>query len=178
MLVTIDDKSLEAAAGESCGQVLSRAISGKRLKNSVACLVDGQPRDLSAPVPDGTRELAPVLADSPQGLAIIRHSTAHIMAEAVKKLFPTAQVTIGPAIENGFYYDFAFERPFTPEDLEAIEAEMQKSIAANHPFSCTYVPKADAKALFASQGEAYKLEIMRPASRFGPPVLLHRGRGR
>jgi len=160
VLVTIDDKSLEAAAGESCGQVLSRAISGKRLKNSVACLVDGQPRDLSAPVPDGTRELAPVLADSPQGLAIIRHSTAHIMAEAVKKLFPTAQVTIGPAIENGFYYDFAFERPFTPEDLEAIEAEMQKSIAANHPFSCTYVPKADAKALFASQGEAYKLEIM------------------
>ena len=130
------------------------------MKNTVACLVDGVMRDLSGVLPDGARELTPILADSPEGLAIIRHSTAHIMAEAVKKLFPAAQVTIGPAIENGFYYDFAFERPFTPEDLEAIEAEMQKSIAANHPFSCTYVPKADAKALFASQGEVYKLEIM------------------
>jgi len=158
--VTIEENPLEATAGESCGQVLSRAISGKRLKNSVACLVNGQTRDLSFPLPADARALAPVAADSPTGLSIIRHSAAHIMAEAVKKLFPTAQVTIGPAIENGFYYDFAFERAFTPEDLEAIEKEMRASIAANHPFSCTYVPKADAKALFASQGEAYKLEIM------------------
>ncbi|MGE4536935.1 MAG: threonine--tRNA ligase [Desulfovibrio sp.] len=160
MLVTLEDSSLEAAAGEACGQVLSRGISGKRMKNAVACLVDGKALDLTAPLPEGAREIAPVPADSPEGLAIIRHSTAHIMAEAVKKLFPAAQVTIGPAIENGFYYDFAFERPFTPEDLEAIESEMRKSIAANAPFSCTYVPKADAKALFASQGEVYKLEIM------------------
>ncbi|MHC1790212.1 threonine--tRNA ligase [Solidesulfovibrio sp.] len=160
MQVTIEDQSLEAAAGEACGQVLSRAISGKRLKNAVACLVDGQPRDLAWPLPDDVRELAPIAADSPQGLSVIRHSAAHIMAEAVKKLFPAVQVTIGPAIENGFYYDFAYERPFTPEDLEAIEAEMHNSIAANQPFSCTSVPKADAKALFASQGESYKLEIM------------------
>jgi len=161
VLVTIDDKSLEAAAGESCGQVLSRAISGKRLKNSVACLVDGQARDpLYARARRNPASWPLCWLIHPQGLAIIRHSTAHIMAEGRQKLFPAAQVTIGPAIENGFYYDFAFERPFTPEDLEAIEAEMQKSIAANHPFSCTYVPKADAKALFASQGEAYKLEIM------------------
>lgn len=173
MLVTIDDTSLEAAPGESCAQVLSRAVSGKRLKNSVACLVDGQPRDLSAALPEGSHELVPVPADSPQGLAIIRHSAAHIMAEAVKKLFPSVQVTIGPAIENGFYYDFAFERPFTPEDLEAIEAEMHKSIAANHPFSCTYVPKADAKALFASQGESYKLEIM-DENIVGDTVSLYR----
>jgi len=171
--VTIEDKSLEAAAGETCGQVLARAISGKRFKNAVACLVDGEVRDLTAPLADGVRELAPVPADSPQGLSIIRHSAAHIMAEAVKKLFPAVQVTIGPSIENGFYYDFAFERPFTPEDLEAIEAEMHKSIAANQPFSCTYVPKADAKALFASQGEGYKLEIM-DENIVGDTVSLYR----
>ena len=160
MQVTIEDQSLEAAAGEACGQVLSRVLSGKRLKNTVACLVDGQPRDLASPLPDDAHEIAAIAADTPQGLSVIRHSAAHIMAEAVKKLFPAVQVTIGPSIENGFYYDFAYERPFTPEDLEAIEAEMHKSIAANHPFACTTVPKADAKALFASQGESYKLEIM------------------
>ncbi|MHC1713702.1 MAG: threonine--tRNA ligase [Solidesulfovibrio sp.] len=173
MQVTIEDTSLEAAAGEACGLALSRALSGKRMKNSVACLVNGEARDLTSPLPEDAHELAPVLADTPQGLAIIRHSAAHIMAEAVKKLFPAAQVTIGPSIENGFYYDFAFERPFTPEDLEAIEAEMRKSIAANLPFSCTYVPKADAKALFASQGEVYKLEIM-DENIVGDTVSLYR----
>jgi threonyl-tRNA synthetase len=171
--VTIEDQSLEAAAGEACGQVLSRAVSGKRLKNAVACLVDGQPRDLAFPLPEDAHELALVAADSPMGLSIIRHSAAHIMAEAVKTLFPSVQVTIGPAIENGFYYDFAYERPFTPDDLEAIEAEMQKSIAANQPFSCTYVPKADAKALFAAQGESYKLEIM-DENIVGDTVSLYR----
>ena len=173
MQVTIEDQSLEAAAGEACGQVLSRAVSGKRLKNAVACLVDGQPRDLAFPLPKDARELALVAADSPMGLSIIRHSAAHIMAEAVKTLFPSVQVTIGPAIESGFYYDFAYERPFTPDDLEAIEAEMQKSIAANQPFSCTYVPKADAKALFAAQGESYKLEIM-DENIVGDTVSLYR----
>ncbi|QAZ68597.1 threonine--tRNA ligase [Solidesulfovibrio carbinolicus] len=173
MQVTIEDQSLEAAAGEACGQVLSRAVSGKRLKNAVACLVDGQPRDLAFPLPEDAHELALVAADSPMGLSIIRHSAAHIMAEAVKTLFPSVQVTIGPAIENGFYYDFAYERPFTPDDLEAIEAEMQKSIAANQPFACTYVPKADAKALFAAQGESYKLEIM-DENIVGDTVSLYR----
>lgn len=173
MQVTIEDQSLEAAAGEACGQVLSRAISGKRFKNTVACLVDGQARDLTAALPDDAREITPIAADTPAGLAIIRHSAAHIMAEAVKKLYPDVQVTIGPAIENGFYYDFAYERPFTPEDLEAIEAEMRKSIAANAPFACTYVPKADAKALFASQGEGYKLEIM-DENIVGDTVSLYR----
>ena len=173
MQVTIEDKSLEAAAGETCGQVLSRAISGKRLKNAVACLVDGEAKDLASALPDTARELAPVPADSPQGLSIIRHSAAHIMAEAVKKLFPAVQVTIGPSIENGFYYDFAFERPFTPEDLEAIEAEMHKSIAANAPFACTSVPKTEARELFSSQGESYKLEIM-DENIVGDTVSLYR----
>jgi len=171
--VIIEDQSLEATAGETLGQVLARAISGKRYKNTVACLVDGQARDLASPLSDDVREIAPIAADTPQGLAIIRHSAAHIMAEAVKKLFPAVQVTIGPSIENGFYYDFSYERPFTPEDLEAIEAEMRSSIAANAPFSCTYVPKADAKALFASQGETYKLEIM-DENIVGDTVSLYR----
>jgi len=171
--VTIEDTSLEATAGEPCGQILSKVLSGKHFKSTVACRVDGQVRDLSTPLPDDARELAPVTADSPQGLAIIRHSAAHVMAEAVKKLFPSVKVTIGPAIENGFYYDFAFERAFTPEDLEAIEAEMHQSIAANHPFSCTRVSKAEARDMFAAQGENYKLEIM-DENIVGDTVSLYR----
>ena len=87
MQVTIEENPLEATAGESCGQVLSRAISGKRLKNSVACLVNGQTRDLSFPLPADARDLAPVAADSPTGLSIIRHSAAHIMAVREKDSF-------------------------------------------------------------------------------------------
>ena len=82
------------------------------------------------------------------------------MAEAVKELFPTAKVTIGPDIENGFYYDFDYERPFTPEDLERIEERMARSVAADQPFSREEMDADEAKALFSDMGETYKLEII------------------
>ncbi|MBF0482774.1 MAG: threonine--tRNA ligase [Desulfovibrionaceae bacterium] len=160
MQVRVEDNVVEAAPGSTVAGALAQALSGKRFKNAVAARCGAALLDLSATLPDDCAELAPVPADSQEGLEIIRHSAAHIMAEAVKKLFPTAQVTIGPAIEHGFYYDFAYERPFTPDDLAAIEAEMTRIARANHPFACRQVSKDEAKALFAGLGEHYKLEII------------------
>lgn len=160
MQVTVADQSVEAQAGMSCGELLKEALSGKKFKKSVAALCGDTVLDLSAILPETCTELVPVYEDTPEGLDIIRHSAAHIMAEAVKRLFPSAKVTIGPAIENGFYYDFDFERPFTPEDLESIEAEMHKIVGADQSFTCQLMSKADAKALFDGMGETYKGEIM------------------
>ncbi|MEF3698565.1 threonine--tRNA ligase [Desulfolutivibrio sp.] len=160
MQVRVEDKTVEAGQGEACGQVLAKALSGKRVKNTLLCRCGQTLIDLTTPIPADCRELEPVSADAPEGLEVIRHSAAHIMAEAVKKLFPSVKVTIGPAIENGFYYDFAFERPFTPEDLEAIEAEMHRAVAADTPFSRRELPRDEARTFFADAGEDYKIEIL------------------
>lgn len=96
----------------------------------------------------------------PDGLDIIRHSTAHLLAQAVKSLFPTAQVTIGPVIEDGFYYDFAFERPFTPDDIAAIEAKMRELAAADLAISRRVLPRDEAIRVFSGLGEKYKAEII------------------
>jgi len=97
----------------------------------------------------------------PEGLEVIRHSTAHLLAQAVKELFPQAQVTIGPVIENGFYYDFAFERPFTPEDLVAIEDRMREISRADHAVTRKALDRAEAVRVFEQAGEHYKAEIIR-----------------
>ena len=159
-MVQIQGQDIEVQAGQTCADALRGALSGKKMKATVACDCDGTVMDLAQPVPSGAKVLEPVFLDSPQGLTILRHSAAHVMAEAVKELFPSAKVTIGPDIENGFYYDFDFERPFTPEDLEKIEARMRESVAANQPFSREEMSAGDAKAMFASMGETYKLEII------------------
>jgi threonyl-tRNA synthetase len=160
MNVRIGDQNVEANAGQPVGEVLAKALSGKAFKNTVVARCGELLLDLSAPLPETCTELTPIAADSPEGVDVVRHSAAHVLAEAVKKLFPSAQVTIGPAIENGFYYDFAFERPFTPEDLEQIQAEMEKIVAANHAFSCRVVGKPEAEAVFKTMGEEYKLEVL------------------
>jgi len=105
-------------------------------------------------------QLSILTARDPEGLNIIRHSCAHLMANAVKNLYPSAQVTIGPVIENGFYYDFAYERPFTPEDLDAIEKEMERLTAADLQVERSLMSRADASAMFHSMGEKYKVEII------------------
>src|SRR3989442_12476804 len=91
---------------------------------------------------------------------VYRHSSAHIMAQAVKDLFPTAKLTIGPPIEEGFYYDFAYERPFTPEDLEKIEARIQEIIRANRPFRRREMTREEAIEFFRQRGEDYKCETI------------------
>ena len=104
--------------------------------------------------------LAIVTAKDPDGLDLIRHSTAHLLAYAVKELFPEAQVTIGPVIENGFYYDFAYKRPFTPEDLAAIEKKMGELAAKDEKVTRRVLPRDEAVAYFKGMGEAYKAEII------------------
>lgn len=160
MNIRVGDQIVEAQAGQSVGEVLAKALSGKAYKNTVVARCGEALLDLSAPLPDTCTELTPIAANSPEGVDVIRHSTAHVLAEAVKKLFPTAQVTIGPAIENGFYYDFAYERPFTADDLESIQAEMEKIAAANHPFTCRAATKPEAAEVFKGMGEEYKLEVL------------------
>ncbi|WP_300787864.1 threonine--tRNA ligase [uncultured Desulfovibrio sp.] len=167
MSILVEGQAVEAAAGAVVSDVLQQALSGKKFKSLVAARAvcpeeqgGAQLVDLSAPVPAGCTELVPVPADSPEGLAIVRHSTAHVMAAAVKKLFPSARVTIGPAIDTGFYYDFSVEKPFSSDDFEAIEAEMQKLAAARLPFTCRRVSKAEAVELFRGMGEDFKVEII------------------
>ncbi|MDR2800712.1 MAG: threonine--tRNA ligase [Desulfovibrio sp.] len=160
MDIAIEDKTITTAEGASCASALQTALSGKKFRNCAAALVHGMLLDLSSPIPADSTTLEPVYADSPAGLEILRHSAAHIMALAVRRLFPETLVSIGPAIDRGFYYDFDAARPFTPDDFPAIEAEMRKITAQALPFVRREVPKSEALCLFRAQGEIYKVEII------------------
>ena len=128
-------------------------------KAAIAGKVDGRLVDTSYLI-DSDAELAIVTDKDPDGLEVIRHSTAHLLAYAVKELFPDAQVTIGPVIENGFYYDFSYKRPFTPEDLQAIEKKMAELVKKDELVTRKVLPRDEAIAYFKSIGEAYKAEIV------------------
>ena len=128
-------------------------------KAALAGKVDGKLVDTSYLI-EGDAQLAIVTGKDEEGVDIIRHSTAHLLAQAVKRLFPSAQVTIGPVIENGFYYDFAYERPFTAEDLEKIQAEMEKIAAEDFKVERSVMPRDEAVGFFRNMGEAYKAEII------------------
>jgi len=144
------------------GSTAAEALGGKGASLDPAILavkVNGTVRDLSAVLLEDS-SLEPVTFDSPDGKEVYRHSSTHIMAQAVKELFPSAQLTIGPAIEEGFYYDFAFERPFTPEDLEKIEARAHEIIKRNRPFKRMEMPRKEAIGFFRERGELYKAEIL------------------
>ncbi len=154
------EKNKDAASGQSCHELLAQSLSDKKMKTVVAARCGEKILDLAAPVPTGCQELEPIFFESAEGLAILRHSSAHVMAEAVKKLFPDARVAIGPDIENGFYYDFELERPFTPEDLERIEQEMAASVAADRPFVRRAISLAEARDFFSARNETYKLELL------------------
>ncbi len=128
-------------------------------KAALAGKVDGKVVDTSFLI-DHDADLAIVTDKDADGLEVIRHSTAHLLAYAVKELFPDAQVTIGPVIENGFYYDFSYKRPFTPEDLAAIEKKMVELAKKDEPVTRKILPRDEAVAYFKSIGEAYKAEII------------------
>jgi len=117
------------------------------------------PRDLTVILTEDAA-LEPVTFASPDGKDVYRHSSTHIMAQAVKAVFPSAQLAIGPAIEDGFYYDFAFDRPFTPEDLEKIEARAHEIVKADYPFKRMEMPRQDAIRFFKERGENYKVDIL------------------
>ena len=138
---------------------VAASIGAGLAKAALAGKVDGKLVDTSFRI-DHDASLEIVTEKHPDALDVLRHSTAHLLAQAVQRLFPGAQVTIGPVIDNGFYYDFAYERPFTPEDLPAIEAEMQKIVKEALPLSRSVKSRDDAVAFFRNMGEAYKAEII------------------
>lgn len=160
MEVLVEEQSIQAKDQEYCYQILSKALSGKKFKKVIACSCDHHLYDLNHPLPSGCKDLTPVYSDSPEGLEILRHTAAHVMAQAVKRLFPTAQVAIGPTIKNGFYYDFDFERAFTPEDLREIEQVMQEIVEADLPIKRQVIPKSEARKIFLNRNEVYKLELI------------------
>ncbi|WP_291524860.1 threonine--tRNA ligase [Acidithiobacillus sp.] len=158
--IQLPDGSHRQFAEPVSGLALARTIGSGLAKAAVAMRVNGTLKDLSE-VLDQDAEVAIVTRDSADGLEVIRHSTAHLLAQAVQSLYPEAQVTIGPVIDNGFYYDFAFPRGFTPEDLEAIEERMRALVKENLPVQRELLSREDAVALFEKMGEDYKVEIIR-----------------
>ena len=158
--VTIGETTLKVDPGVSAEDVV-RDLDANMLSNVVAVKEDGgEPVDLTRPIGQDAR-LTPVLVDSAEGLDILRHSAAHVMAEAVQALFPGVKVTIGPSIENGFYYDFDYEHSFTPEDLPRIEARMKKIIKKGARFQRTEMKREEAIRFFEEREEPYKVELLK-----------------
>jgi threonyl-tRNA synthetase len=157
--ITLPDGSQKKFKQAPSVFAVAEAIGPGLAKAALAGKVDGELVDTSHVIAEDA-ELAIVTSRDEEGLEIIRHSCAHLMANAVQNLFPEAQVTIGPVIENGFYYDFAYKRPFTPEDLEAIEKEMMRLAAEDVPVERSVMGRNDAVSLFEEMGEKYKVEII------------------
>lgn len=157
--ITLPDGSVREFPGAVTVAEVAASIGAGLAKAALAGKVDGQVVDTSYTM-DRAAKLAIITAKDPEGLEVIRHSTAHLLAYAVKELFPEAQVTIGPVIDNGFYYDFSYSRPFTPEDLVAIEKRMAELANKDEPVVRRVLPRDEAVAYFKGIGEHYKAEII------------------
>jgi threonyl-tRNA synthetase len=159
MQVIFPDQNTREYPDGATAQQVAESIGSRLAKEVVAVEVDGRMVDLKTPL-YGTVNLRLVKPEEPEGLEVLRHSTAHVMAQAVRRLFPEVKLAIGPAIENGFYYDFDLFEPLKPEDLTAIEAEMARIISADLPFERLEMSKAAALEFFAQAGERYKVELV------------------
>jgi len=157
--IRLPDGTVKPFDGPVTVAELAASIGPGLAKAALAGKVDGKVVDTSHVI-ESDAAVAIVTERDAEGLDVIRHSTAHLLAYAVKELFPDAQVTIGPVIEDGFYYDFAFKRPFTPEDLEAIERKMSELVKKNEPVTRSLMARDEAVRYFQSLGEHYKAEII------------------
>jgi len=174
IVITLPDGSERRFGSTTTGAEIAASIAKSLAKQALAVEVDGVLRDLDWPI--GTYAgVRIVTGRDPEALALIRHDCAHVMAEAVQDLFPGTQVTIGPPIENGFYYDFARNEPFHPEDLERIEARMAEIVKADKPFRREEVSRAEAHRRFEAMGERYKLELLDAIPEGEPVTLYHQG---
>src|ERR1700727_2347444 len=153
-----DGASRAFEAGIS-GLDIAKSISPSLAKRTVAMVLDGVLSDLADPV-DSDATIEFITREDPRALELIRHDAAHVLAEAVQSLWPGTQVTIGPVIENGFYYDFFRNAFFTPEDFAAIEKRMREIIARDRPFTKEVWSRDEAKSFFEKKGEAFKLELV------------------
>jgi threonyl-tRNA synthetase len=160
-VVLPDESQLELPAGAT-GLDAARAIGSKLAEQAVLVKVDGEPRDLRLPLADGAhiRFLTTRDSSDPDALYVLRHSSAHLLAEAVRRLYPGVKIAIGPPIENGFYYDFDFPEPVVEADLERIEAEVGKEIADGREWSREEISAEDAVKRFEAEDEPYKVELV------------------
>ena len=157
--VTLKDGSVREYEDNVTLLEVAKSLSQKLGKQALLAVVDGQNKDLSDKLShDASVEF--VVPESEEGLHAIRHTAAHVMAQAIQHLFPDVKFAIGPAIANGFYYDLDSEHVFTPEDLAAIEKEMAKIIKANIPLVRAEIPRAEALKMFEEKNEKYKVELI------------------
>ena len=157
--IRLPDSSQLSFDGQTSGAEIAARIGPGLAKAALAIKVNGKAQDLATPITQDA-DIDIITAKSPEGLDIIRHTCSHVMAEAVQELYPETQVTIGPSIENGFYYDFARKTPFTPTDLEAIEKKMAEIIDRDETIVREEKPRAEAIKFFKDKGEKYKVELI------------------
>ena len=172
--VSLPDGSVRRFDRAVTGTELAASIGAGLAKAALAVEVDGELRDLARPLPNGAK-VRILRAQDPEALPLLRHDCAHVMAEAVQDLFPGTQVTIGPAIETGFYYDFFRDEPFSSDDLARIEARMAEIVKADKPFVREEVSRAEARARFERLGERFKLELLDAIPEGEPVTLYHQG---
>src|SRR6476646_6822705 len=157
--LTFPDGARRDFPNGSTGLDIAKGISPSLAKRTVAMALDGALTDLGDPI-EHDAKIEFISRDDPRALELIRHDAAHVLAEAVQSLWPGTQVTIGPVIENGFYYDFFRNQPFTPEDFDAIEKKMREIIARDKPFTKEEWSRDEAKRVFRDKGEAFKVELV------------------
>ncbi len=157
--IKLPDGSVRSYEGPVSGLDVAGDISKSLMKAALAVKVNGELKDIYLPI-EQDADVTIVTRDTQEGLELLRHDAAHVLAEAVKELYPETQVTIGPVIDNGFYYDFSREEPFTPEDLERIEARMREIVKRDEDIRREVWDRDEAVAFFKGEGEAYKAEII------------------
>src|SRR5438270_7617415 len=157
--LTFPDGARREYPQDITGLDIAKGISPSLAKRTVAMALDGAVADLSDTI-ERDAKIEFLTRDDPRALELIRHDCAHVLAEAVQALWPGTQVTIGPVIENGFYYDFFRNQPFTPEDFEAIEKKMREIVARDKPFSKDVWTSVHAKRVFRDKGELFKVELV------------------
>jgi len=172
--ITLPDGSSKEFDGAVTGTTLAAAIGPGLERAALFMVVNGQDMDMSAPITDDA-DVRFVTRKDDAALELIRHDAAHVMAQAVQDLYPGTQVTIGPAVKDGFYYDFFRDKPFTPEDFEAIEKRMREIVAANLPFEREVWPREKAIAFFEEKGEAFKAELIRDLPEDVPISIYRQG---
>ncbi len=170
--LTFPDGATRSFAAGVTGREVAASIAKSLEKKAVAMMVDGKLSDLSDEI-HADAKIRFVTRDDPEALELIRHDAAHVLAEAVQELYPGTQVTIGPVIENGFYYDFHRNQPFTPEDFPAIEAKMREIIARDKPFTKEVWSRDKAREVFTAKGEGFKVELI-DAIPEGEPIKIYK----
>ncbi|HMD68892.1 MAG TPA: threonine--tRNA ligase [Chitinivibrionales bacterium] len=172
MNIVLPDKNLKTLPDGATAAHLAAAISPRLAKEALAAKVNNILADLGAPLHDND-SVEIITFDSVEGKSVFWHSSSHIMAQAVQAIFPSAKIAIGPAIDNGFYYDFDTDKPINPDDLPAIEAKMKEIVAKKTPIVRHAVSKADAEKYFTGRNEPYKLELLNDIQ--GEPTLYSQG---